>query len=133
EMPGAPGWTQHLPASVDGYTLTDLVYPWFLFLVGVSIPLSLGRDGHAGRAAGRILPRGVSLMLLGVVLENSRHTSAAATGMGGSLWLALTLTAAVALIWAPSRPTRLRWAGRVLAAAALVTLLLLWRGQRAGG
>jgi heparan-alpha-glucosaminide N-acetyltransferase len=134
EMPRAPAWTQHLPVSVDGYTLTDLVYPWFLFLVGVSIPLSLGRDGNVGRAVGRILPRAAALMLLGVVLENAHHTSAAATGMGASTWLALTLTAAVVLIWAPSRGARSRWwVVRAVDAAALLALLLLWRGERADG
>src|SRR4051812_14974115 len=92
EMPGAPAWTQHLTAAVDGYTLTDMVFPWFLFLVGVAIPLSLARNGvvvPVRRAAVRVLPRVTALVLLGVVLVNKEETDRVATGLPAALWLAL--------------------------------------------
>jgi heparan-alpha-glucosaminide N-acetyltransferase len=141
EMPGAPAWTQHLPASADGYTLTDMVFPWFLFLVGVAIPLSLVRDGivlPVRRALARVLPRVATLVLLGIVLLNKEATDGVATGMRPALWLSLTLTAALVLcrvtpaVVSPRR-RRLELAVKALAAMALVMLLLVWRGHREDG
>ena len=45
----APSWMHHIqPPDADGMTLADVVFPWFLFIVGVSIPLAV-----AGRVARR--------------------------------------------------------------------------------
>jgi predicted acyltransferase len=60
-------------ADWHGLTPTDLVFPFFLFIVGVAIPLALGRrlaagDGR-GRLALRILRRSVIIFLLGLLLH----------------------------------------------------------------
>jgi len=44
-------------APWHGCTPTDLVFPFFLFVVGVSVALSLGRRVEEGRAAREVLPR----------------------------------------------------------------------------
>ena len=36
-----PWWTYHLPANVNGMTYVDMVFPFFLFIVGISLPLSV--------------------------------------------------------------------------------------------
>ena len=36
-----PAWMKHLPADVDGMTFVDLVFPAFLFIVGMSIPFAI--------------------------------------------------------------------------------------------
>src|SRR5271170_2060484 len=42
--PGAPSWMHHIqPPNADGMTLADVVFPAFLFIVGISIPLALER------------------------------------------------------------------------------------------
>ena len=47
--PGAPSWMHHIqPPDADGMTLADIVFPFFLFIVGVSIPLALERAERAG-------------------------------------------------------------------------------------
>lgn len=38
----APGWLKHMPGAVDGMTVADVIFPCFLFIVGLSIPVSLG-------------------------------------------------------------------------------------------
>src|SRR4051812_8165327 len=43
EMPGIPAWLKHAPATQDGFTFPDLVFPGFLFIVGIAIPLALGK------------------------------------------------------------------------------------------
>ena len=39
----APAWLKHVDAHADGMTLPDMVFPAFLFIVGMSIPLAIGR------------------------------------------------------------------------------------------
>ena len=153
EVPRVPWFTQHLPASVDGYSLADMIVPWFLFLVGVSLPLALGhfvRAGRRGAALGRIVPRVAGLLLLGVIFINSERI-APATGIGGDDWLLLCLTAMMVLLIeqtpaprpapqaaAPENlPPRPRWDRvqlvKATAALALIVLLVIYRGQDAGG
>jgi predicted acyltransferase len=48
--PAAPAWMHHIrPPNADGMTLADIVFPAFLFIVGVSIPLAFERARAAGR------------------------------------------------------------------------------------
>ncbi len=56
-------WLAHAPW--DGLTLADLVFPWFLLIVGLSIPLAI--DGREVRVT-RIVRRSVLLFAIGVVL-----------------------------------------------------------------
>ena len=48
----APSWMHHIqPPNADGMTLADVVFPAFLFIVGVSIPLALEPWSVGGLAA----------------------------------------------------------------------------------
>ena len=55
-------------AAWNGWTPTDLIFPFFLFIVGVATPFSLGKRGQADSKAWlflHILARGLSLFVLG--------------------------------------------------------------------
>jgi predicted acyltransferase len=58
-----------------GVNVADLVFPWFLFIVGVAIPFSAGaaqRKGVTGwQYAGKVLGRALSLVLLGWLVDSS--------------------------------------------------------------
>jgi predicted acyltransferase len=60
-------------AEWHGWTATDLVFPFFLFIVGVSITLALGRRRAAGDAEGvlaaRVVRRAAIIFVLGLVLS----------------------------------------------------------------
>ncbi|HET8532240.1 MAG TPA: heparan-alpha-glucosaminide N-acetyltransferase domain-containing protein, partial [Methylomirabilota bacterium] len=58
-------------AEWHGFTPTDMVFPFFLFIVGVSIPLALGpRLEQGGRGlVGRILRRSATIFALGLLLH----------------------------------------------------------------
>jgi len=60
-------------ADWHGLTPTDLVFPFFLFIVGVAIPLALGRRLAAGDGRGwlalRIVRRSVVIFALGLLLH----------------------------------------------------------------
>jgi predicted acyltransferase len=52
EMAGVkdtPAFLRHMPRSADGMTITDVVFPAFLFITGMAIPLALAR-GSARRS-----------------------------------------------------------------------------------
>ncbi len=71
----APAWMHHIqPPDADGMTLADVVFPFFLFIAGVSIPLAI----HAGRQKGmtniilfgHVVTRTLGLLLMGLIGVN---------------------------------------------------------------
>lgn len=58
-------------AAWHGWTPTDMVFPFFLFVVGVSIPLALGPalERGAGGLPARVLRRAAVIFALGLVLH----------------------------------------------------------------
>jgi predicted acyltransferase len=63
-----PVYPTLLHSHWNGVTVADVVFPAFLFMVGVSIPLSLRRKEEADYS--RILWRTMRLILLGFILSN---------------------------------------------------------------
>jgi predicted acyltransferase len=59
-------------AEWEGWTPTDLVFPFFLFIVGVAMTFSFGASLSRGMGRGRVMARaarrGATLFLLGLVL-----------------------------------------------------------------
>src|SRR5260370_33619675 len=59
-------------APWNGWTPTDLVFPFFLFIVGITTYLSLGTRAEQGADTGtllrRIVKRGLLIVLIGLLL-----------------------------------------------------------------
>jgi predicted acyltransferase len=129
---GAPSWLHHIqPPNADGMTLADVVFPTFLFIVGVSIPLAFERAQAAGRSKRtqlwHILTRTAALLLLGVVELNS----GADRTLGKPLWGLLAFTALILACCAVprerGRKRNLLTAAKVLGAVGLLVLLAVYR------
>ena len=64
-------------AEWHGVTPTDLIFPFFLFIVGVSLAYSLGRRGLAGASRRelleKILRRGLVIIVVGLLLNGFPH------------------------------------------------------------
>jgi len=130
----APKWMHHIqPPNADGMTLADIVFPFFLFIAGVSIPLSFEaarRKGQSNlRILGHILSRALALILMGLV-EVNRYTE---TTLGPELWGLLAFIAII-LAWCVvpkedslSRKVFLTLKG--IGAVGLVALLLIYRSE----
>ncbi len=141
-MAGIPFILRHAPATMDTFTLTDTVFPGFLFMVGVAIPLALTKRREAGepvpRLLGHVVLRTLALLFLGVIEVNGERFSAADTGLGRALWSFLVLTA-VFVLWAAvpktagPRSRRRRLVLKVAAAVALVVLVVIFRGRGEDG
>lgn len=138
----SPAWLQHVGNNVDGYTITDVVFPGFLFIVGVAIPLALHKRMLAGgppwKLFQHILSRTIALLFLGVLTVNEHGFSAEATGMSRALWYLLAFVAVI-VFWNIYPKTedpkkKLLYRGLRLAAAAfLVVLVVLFRGTTESG
>ncbi len=124
-----PAQLQH--AHFGGVTLTDMVFPWFLFCAGAALPYSqaaMQRAGVTGWALyRRLLSRAALLYLMGAFVTSvTQHTLM--LGLGVLQLIALsTLGAALVAGW------RRRWQ---LALAALLLLgygLFLALAPHAGG
>jgi predicted acyltransferase len=141
-MAAIPFVLRHALADQDVFTLTDVVFPGFLFIVGVSIPLALAKrraEGLSGLALVRhVVVRTLALLFLGVLLVNEDSFSAAATGLSRDLWYFLA-TLAVFGLWsvvpkgASAKKKRVILGLKIAAAALLVVLILLFRGQGEDG
>src|SRR5262245_45180789 len=66
---GTPAWLRHVPPGVDGMTLTDVVFPAFLFIAGMAIPLAagsrLGRGESRSTVWRHIAVRTTALLVMG--------------------------------------------------------------------
>ncbi|MFH7013357.1 DUF5009 domain-containing protein [Flavobacterium sp. FlaQc-52] len=70
-----PQWMKHMPADADAMTFVDLVFPAFLFIVGMSIPFAFNARLVKGDSAKTIwthtLKRALALIIIGVFMVNA--------------------------------------------------------------
>lgn len=97
-VPGLPWWTYHAHANEDVMTYVDMVFPFFLFIVGISLPLSvaqrLKRDPSLPALWLHVVLRSTSLIGLGLILANAEKADASRMGISGNLWALLGLLSA---------------------------------------
>lgn len=125
--PASPAWLRHIePSDADGMNLADVVFPAFLFLVGVSIPLSMENAKGVGawKQCRHILLRTAALLLWGVIDLNHE----AAAPLGPIPWMLLAFVC-LPLAWAtmPAERRRLWLTLKVLGILGLIILLVLFR------
>ena len=109
-------------ADWHGWTPTDLVFPFFLFIVGAAIPLSLGPragGGVSGSVLARVLRRSAVIFALGIVLNGFPWFDWATLRVPGVLQRIALCYLAAALIYLATG-----WRGQAVAAAVL--LLSYW-------
>lgn len=97
-----PLWLEHTAAMDDGMGLADTVFPAFLFITGMSIPLAVEqrRSKGAGNAniMLHILLRSIALLSMGLFLVNGEYLHASATGISRQVWNLIACTCFI-LIW----------------------------------
>jgi heparan-alpha-glucosaminide N-acetyltransferase len=97
--PPAPAWMHHIqPPNADGMTLADVVFPSFLFIVGMSILLAFERASEAAKSRWapwrHVLVRTAGLLVMGVIELNHEEDRT----LGGQPW-GLLAFAAMILAW----------------------------------
>lgn len=136
---GMPAWMDHAAADADAMTFPDVVFPAFLFIVGMSIPFAMAQRQAAGDTAAQrwrhVFARAAGLLVLGVFMVNAEDGyNEAAMGMSIHLWTLLFYTCAI-LVWAVYRfeHRALAVALRAAGVAGLLSLALIFRGGPDGG
>jgi heparan-alpha-glucosaminide N-acetyltransferase len=135
---GIPAWMKHMPATADAMTFVDVVFPAFMFIVGMSIPFAIASRRAKGDSVwklnGHILFRTLGLLVLGFFMVNAEGGyNEAAMIIPLALW-SLLFYVGVILIWnvytSLSKPVvyTLRAAGVLL----LLVLAWLYRGGEDG-
>ena len=96
-----PDWLEHVSAETDGMGLADVVFPAFLFIVGLSVPYAIQSRRKKGDPTLRIflhvISRTIALLVMGLFLVNAETYSENAM-VPRNLWMIL-LIVAFFLIW----------------------------------
>lgn len=97
-----PIWMQHMPADVDGMTFVDLVFPAFLFIVGMSIPLAYKSRKKKGFSDWNIFIhntiRTIGLIILGLFMLNSGRYNPELSILPKTVWKSLFYIGLI-LLW----------------------------------
>lgn len=134
-----PQWMKHMPADADAMTFVDMVFPTFLFIVGMSIPFALKTRLQKGdsfwQLQWHIIWRTIGLLVLGVFMVNGEGGSANATAMGipVHLWL-LLFYICIVLVWNVYTFQNKIWSlvFRATGIAGLLVLAFIYRGGEDG-
>jgi hypothetical protein len=99
---GVPHWLEHAAGREDFMGLADVVFPCFLFAVGMSIPYAIERRyarGLSGESTvGHILGRTLALLVMGAFISNSEaRLSPEAPDSIGVYWI--LMVAGFVMLW----------------------------------
>lgn len=99
---GVPHFLEHFEVSEDGMGVADIVFPMFLFAMGMSIPYALERrfsKGYSGESTlGHILSRTFALIMMGAFTVNSEGDFHSVLGYGKNFYR-LLMVLGFFLIW----------------------------------
>jgi heparan-alpha-glucosaminide N-acetyltransferase len=125
-----PSWLKHAGSKADAMTLPDVVFPAFLFIAGLSVPLAFARAEAAGCSRTdffkKALGRTGALLAMGVVMVNLESHNPWPRGAWGVLaYLAMFL--AFASVPTKTGSPRTVWrALRLLGGLALAALAIAY-------
>lgn len=134
-------WFKHMPANADAMSFPDIVFPAFLFIVGMSIPMSVNQRLTKGDHKGdnflqlnrHILLRAIGLIVMGLFMVNAESGyDAAAMPVSIHLW-SLISYAGFAAIWGvyQFRSAALNTSIRLAGIITLIALMLIYRSDAA--
>jgi predicted acyltransferase len=123
-----PLWLGHVESGVDGIGLADVVFPAFLFIVGLSLPFAAENRRRKGDSewelVKHVLVRSLALLVMGVFLVNGESINEAGTGMRRYAWNSLSCLSFI-LIWNIYPKSANRYLVAAAKAAGIITLLVL--------
>jgi heparan-alpha-glucosaminide N-acetyltransferase len=132
-----PEWIKHASANEDALGFADTIFPAFLFIVGLSIPLAISNRIQDGDSYFSIIlyivSRAFALLVMGFVHVNLEHYSRAAL-LPRAIW-EIFITVSFFLIWLDYSRTRLgkrKYFLQALGWAVLITMCILFKGEEDG-
>jgi len=138
-LKGIPEWLEHAKADQDFLGFSDIIFPCFLFIVGMSIPYAIRNRISKGENNSKILfhiaVRSFALLLMGFFTVNTEQNFTASGLTHGGFKILMVL--AFFMIW-NVYPKSVNWkkylfAGMQLAGTALLIILfLIYKGGKDG-
>jgi heparan-alpha-glucosaminide N-acetyltransferase len=133
-----PAWLEHAEEMEDRMGLADVVFPAFLFIVGLSIPFAIANRAAKGYSRKstliHILNRSLALLVMGIYSVNYENYVREGAFIPKYWWLLLS-TIAFFLVWLdyPKEMSKawrrwLQWTGIIL----LAFLAFIYKGQDHG-
>ncbi len=133
-----PAWLGHVDAGEDGIGLADVVFPAFLFIVGLSLPYAIDNRRAKGdtdwQLVKHVVIRAIALLVMGVFLVNGETFNAEATGMARYLWNPICCICFI-LLWNSYPKTmnpNLIYSLKGMAIAVLIVFAFIYRGGSEG-
>ena len=136
-----PKWLKHAGAGEDYLGFSDLIFPWFLFVLGISIPLAIDNRLNKGEIKIEILKhiflRAFALIIMGLFHMNFETFNHEVSILPKSIFVIISTTAFF-MIWnQPNKnlfkkkitPMLLPMVGTII----LCTMLLIYKGMNGDG
>ena len=134
-----PLWLEHVKPGEDGLGLADVVFPGFLFIVGLSLPYAIDNRRKKGdtewQLVQHVITRSIALLVMGVFLVNGETRNDEAMGFPPYLWNPLCCISFI-LIWNvfPKNASKgLVYTAKAIGIINLIILAYIYRGEGQNG
>ena len=101
-LQNVPTWLEHSKADEDAMGFSDVIFPAFLFIVGLSIPFAISNRKAKGDSlktiVWHIIERFIALLLMGLFTVNLENANSDAMIVNKSIW-GIIMVIAFFLIW----------------------------------
>jgi len=101
-LSNVPSWLGHVKINVDGLGFADAIFPIFLFIVGLSIPLAINRSIQNKTSTLDIIKhigvRTIALVAMGLFMVNHKYINAELVGIDKYFWKIL-MAVGIFLVW----------------------------------
>ncbi|KQR67612.1 DUF5009 domain-containing protein [Pedobacter sp. Leaf176] len=123
-----PHWIEHTPADVDGMGFSDVIFPAFLFIVGLSLPFAIDTRLDKGKSfasiSSYILLRSLALILMGFFHVNLENYNSAEAFLPYPVYT-IILTVSFFLIWLDYPDTLSKGKKKILILSGIIILAFL--------
>jgi len=135
-LSNVPQWLGHVKANVDGLGFADVIFPAFLFIVGLSIPLAINRRDQSKGGTVSIIKhigvRTIALVVMGLFMVNYKYLNVDLVAIDKYLWKIL-MAVGIFLVWMHYRSITILSKKQVLllqltGIALLATLAITYQG-----
>ena len=136
-LSGIPSWLEHARADQDFLGFSDLIFPCFLFIVGMSIPYAIRNRLAKGENKVNILIhialRSCALLVMGFFTVNIDHLNGTASGISRE-WFEIIMVIGFFLIWNvyPKKAGSKKYLFYGLQTAGVIILFVLFLVFRGG-
>ncbi|NEW80881.1 MAG: DUF5009 domain-containing protein [Mariniphaga sp.] len=139
-LTGVPLWLEHARADQDFLGFSDIVFPCFLFIVGMSIPYAmrnrLAKGENYFQVLRHIALRSLALLVMGFFTVNIGDLNVEASGLSRE-WFQIIMVAGFFLIWNvyPKSEDWKKYLFNGLQLVGILTLILLvflFKGDKDG-